>query len=70
MTPLKPQRPLPCRRWTKAMEQWRGFHNDMQELTAWLDDAEAQLTAAKNSQDAASAESALVVSSVTSAVST
>ncbi|XP_041352153.1 dystrophin-like isoform X2 [Gigantopelta aegis] len=38
-------------RWAKAMEQWRLFHNDLKELTAWLDFAEKTLTEAKTADD-------------------
>ncbi|XP_076445085.1 dystrophin-like isoform X2 [Babylonia areolata] len=47
-------------KWTRAMEQWRGFHSDLQELTGWLDQAEARLTAAKGHHDPALREAALV----------
>ena len=49
------------RRWTKAMEQWRAFHSDMQELSAWLDEAETKLAAAKGGKDVTTAESTYMV---------
>ena len=50
------------RRWTKAMEQWRAFNTDVQELTAWLEEAEQKLYNAKNQESPAQAEAVLVVS--------
>ncbi|XP_070191463.1 dystrophin-like isoform X2 [Littorina saxatilis] len=46
-------------RWTKAMDQWRTFHSDMQELTSWLDHAETKLAACVNSDDVIKTESTL-----------
>ncbi|KAK7483285.1 hypothetical protein BaRGS_00025452 [Batillaria attramentaria] len=43
------------------MEQWRLFHTDLQELTAWLDTADTKLAAAKATDDVTAREAMLVV---------
>ncbi|XP_076466610.1 dystrophin-like isoform X3 [Babylonia areolata] len=43
-------------RWQQAMDQWRSYQADLEELEGWLDSADTQLTTARGMEDRAGAE--------------